>query len=94
MSRLVLFVCPHGAGKSRMAAAFFTHVAPPGWSATSTGLELDPVVSPRAVRLVAIDCAPDGATDHWELRHRKFDAVMRDELHDRAEALAAEVHDG
>ncbi len=121
MSRLVLFVCPHGAGKSRMAAAFFTRVAPPGWSATSAGLEPDPVVSPRAVRLlaggeaeplldwepprpfhavgvadrlVAIDCAPDGATDHWELRHRKFDAVMRDELRDRAEALAAEVHDG
>ncbi len=121
MSRMVLFVCPHGAGKSRMAAAFFARVAPLGWSATSAGLEPDPVVSPNAVRLlaggdvealldrepprpiqavgladrlVAIDCAPDGATDRWELGHREFDAVMRDEIRARAEALAAELHDG
>lgn len=51
--RTLLFVCPHGAGKSRMAAAFFDRVAPPGWSATSAGLDPDPVVSQNAVRLLA-----------------------------------------
>ena len=121
MSRMVLFICPHGAGKSRMAAAFFARVAPLGWSATSAGLEPDSVVSRNSVRLlaggeadalldrepprplhavgaadrvVAIDCAPNGATDRWELGDREFDAVMRDEIRARAEALAAELHDG
>ena len=53
MTRTVLFVCPHGAGKSRMAAAYLNRVAPDGWSATSAGLEPDPVVSQNAVRLLA-----------------------------------------
>ena len=52
-ARTVLFVCPHGAGKSRMAAAFFNHVAPPGWRATTAGQEPDAEVSPNAVRLLA-----------------------------------------
>lgn len=53
MNRLVLFVCPHGAAKSRMAAAFFDRVAPPGWAATSAGLEPGPELSPTAARLLA-----------------------------------------
>lgn len=53
MTRLVLFVCPHGAAKSRMAAAFFDRVAPPGWAATSAGLEPGPELSPTAARLLA-----------------------------------------
>jgi protein-tyrosine-phosphatase len=118
MTLIVLFVCPHGAAKSRVAAAFFNHVAPPGWEATSAGIEPDRVLSQTAARLlegtdaatrldpaaprslaevasarriVGIDCAPEGATDRWELRHRAFDAAMRDELRTRAEALAVEL---
>ncbi len=53
MTHDILFVCPHGAGKSRMAAAFFNRVAPDGWRATSAGQEPDPVVSPHAIRLLA-----------------------------------------
>src|SRR5829696_7467128 len=51
--RTLLFVCPHGAGKSRVAAAFFALVAPPGWSATSAGLDPGPELSPTAARLLA-----------------------------------------
>jgi hypothetical protein len=51
----VLFVCLHGAMRSRLAAAFFNRAAPPGWWATSAGLEPDPAVSPNAVRLLADD---------------------------------------
>jgi protein-tyrosine-phosphatase len=118
MSRVVLFVCPHGAAKSRLAAAFFARVAPPGWTATSAGLDPGPELSPTAGRLLAgtdaevfldrmpprsladvvapdlivgIDCGPDGATDHWELRHREFDAVMRDEIRTRSELLASDL---
>jgi hypothetical protein len=53
----VLFVCPHGAGKSRLAAAFFDRVAPPGWRATTAGPEPDPAVSAAAIRLLAGDAA-------------------------------------
>ena len=52
-ARTVLFVCPHGAGKSRMAAAFFNRVAPHGWHATTAGQEPDAEDSPNAVRLLA-----------------------------------------
>jgi len=121
MSQVVLFVCPHGAAKSRLAAAFFARVAPSGWTATSAGLDPGPELSPTAGtllagtdaeafldrkpprslaqvvapdRIVGIDCGPDGVTDHWELRHREFDAAMRDEIRARAEALATELGDG
>ena len=50
---VVLFVCPHGAGKSRMAAAFFNAGAPAGWSATTAGLEPQEQVSAHAPRLLA-----------------------------------------
>jgi protein-tyrosine-phosphatase len=53
MSQVMLFVCPHGAGKSRMAAAFFERVAPPGWQATSAGIDPGPELSPTAARLLA-----------------------------------------
>ena len=55
MSQTMLFVCPHGAGKSRMAAAFFNAVAPSGWHATTAGQEPAVAVSPHAVRLLAED---------------------------------------
>jgi hypothetical protein len=53
MTQVVLFVCPHGAAKSRLAAAFFARVAPPGWTAISAGLDPDPKLSPTAARLLA-----------------------------------------
>jgi protein-tyrosine-phosphatase len=51
--RTVLFVCQHGASRSRLAAAWFTLVAPPGWRAASAGLEPAAAVSPSANRLAA-----------------------------------------
>ena len=50
---MVLFVCPHGAGKSRIAAAWFDAYAPPGWAATTAGLRPQPSVSLHAPRLLA-----------------------------------------
>lgn len=53
MGDLVLFVCEHGANKSRLAAALFNRVAPAGWRAVSAGLQPQPAVSVHAVRLIA-----------------------------------------
>jgi len=50
--RTVLFVCPHGAAKSRMAAAFFNRLAPEGWQATSAGVTPQDAVSLNAIRLL------------------------------------------
>ncbi|MGH2559985.1 MAG: hypothetical protein ACRDJH_13035 [Thermomicrobiales bacterium] len=115
----VLFVCLHGAARSRMAAAFFNAVAADGWLATSAGLDAQDSVSANAVRLlagshaealldhappvpfaavptpdrvVAIDCAVPGAV-RWNLRHQEVNEAMRDEIRDRAEALARSVSD-
>jgi len=104
MTHDILFVCPHGAGKSRMAAAVFNRVAPDGWRATSAGQEPDPVVSPHAIRLlagtdagvlgpartVAIDCDVPGAA-RWALRHQEVGGARRDELRARAQTLAREL---
>ena len=51
--KTVLFVCPHGAGKSRIAAALFNAEAPSGWSATTAGIEPQSQVSVHAPRLLA-----------------------------------------
>lgn len=53
MERTIVFVCPHGALKSRLAAAFFNRVAPPGWIATAAGQQPQPAVSQHAIALVA-----------------------------------------
>src|SRR2546423_15586704 len=50
---MVLFVCPHGAAKSRLAAALFNRVAPADWQATSAGLHPQAAVSVATVHLVA-----------------------------------------
>jgi hypothetical protein len=52
-ARTVLFVCAHGAYRSRLAAAFFNAAAPSGWRAVSAGQEPQEAVSDAAVRLVA-----------------------------------------
>ena len=51
--RTVLFVCLHGMGMSRLAAACFNRVAPPGWRAVSAGLKPGEALSPTAARLLA-----------------------------------------
>lgn len=42
-----MFVCEHGAFRSRIAAAFFNESAPPGWSARSAGVTPQTEVSAR-----------------------------------------------
>jgi arsenate reductase (thioredoxin) len=51
--RTVLFVCLHGMGMSRLAAAFFNSSAPAGWQAVSAGLEPGEALSLTAARLLA-----------------------------------------
>jgi protein-tyrosine-phosphatase len=51
--RVVLFVCPHGAAKSRMAAAWFNSMPVSGWSATSAGVAPQPAPSVHPARLLA-----------------------------------------
>lgn len=51
--KTALFVCPHGAGKSRIAAAWFQHMAPPGWQAITAGIHPQAEVSEHAARLLA-----------------------------------------
>ncbi|HEY8807725.1 MAG TPA: hypothetical protein VIN70_09095 [Candidatus Limnocylindria bacterium] len=52
-SRTVLFVCAHGAYRSRLAAAFFNAAAPAGWRATSAGVDPQAAISAAAVDLAA-----------------------------------------
>jgi len=62
MTQTVLFVCPHGAGMSRIAAAWFNLVAPPGWHATSAGLDPQAQLGQNAPRLLA-GTAAEGLLD-------------------------------
>ena len=51
--RTVLFVCLHGAGMSRMAAAYFLSAAPTGWRAVSAGVQPGDALSATARTLLA-----------------------------------------
>jgi hypothetical protein len=53
MTHTVLFVCPHGAGMSRVAAAWFDLVAPTNWHAISAGLDPQAELGSNAPRLLA-----------------------------------------
>ena len=44
----IVFVCPHGALKSRLAAAFFNQAPPAGWHALSAGVQPQEHVSLHA----------------------------------------------
>ncbi len=57
--RTVVFVCEHGAGKSRVAAALFGAAGPRGWRATSAGVTPQETVSVHAARLLAGDAAAE-----------------------------------
>lgn len=58
-TQTVLFVCLHGAGMSRMAAAYFNCVAPPDWRAVSAGVEPAEALSATAASLLAGTIAED-----------------------------------
>ena len=51
--KTLLFVCLHGAGMSRIAAAYFDQAAPPGWCAVSAGIDPAETLSHTAARLLA-----------------------------------------
>ena len=51
--RTALFVCLHGAAMSRVAAAYFNRVAPPGLRAVSAGVDPAETLSPTAGSLLA-----------------------------------------
>jgi protein-tyrosine-phosphatase len=57
--RVVLFVCPHGAGKSRIAQAYFDAMRIDGWRAVSAGTEPQATISAHAARLLAGTPAAD-----------------------------------
>jgi protein-tyrosine-phosphatase len=52
-TQTVLFVCLHGAGMSRMAAAYFNRLAPPDWRALSAGIDPAERLSSTAASLLA-----------------------------------------
>jgi protein-tyrosine-phosphatase len=70
--KTVVFVCLHGMGMSRLAAALFNHVAPTGWRAVSAGLAPGAALSPTAARLLEGTSA-EPFLDHEP--HRKLEAV-------------------
>lgn len=63
MNNTVVFVCPHGAGKSRVAAAVFDAIAPAHWHATSAGVDPAAAVNPQFAALLDGDDA-GAAFDH------------------------------
>lgn len=50
--RLLVFVCVHGAVRSRLAAALFNQVALEGWWAISAGIEPQPELGKTALNLI------------------------------------------
>ena len=73
--KTVVFVCEHGAFRSRIAAAYFNACAPPGWRAMSAGKEPQPEVSTRVGALLA--------GEHVQLETgapRPFSAVSGDHI--------------
>ncbi len=53
MARIVLFVCQHGAGRSRVAAACFSLIAPAGWAAFSAGVEPQTTLGDSAAKMLS-----------------------------------------
>ena len=77
MTRTVLFVCEHGAFRSRIAAAYFNAAAPKGWRAVSAGRDPQAEVSARLEPLLA----GTAAAEHLENGPpRGVDAVLPDHL--------------
>lgn len=51
----VVFVCVHNAGRSQMAEAYFNHLAPAGWHATSAGTAPGNRINPQVVEVMGED---------------------------------------
>jgi len=97
--RTVLFVCAHGAYRSRLAAAFFNAAAPTGWRAVSAGVDPQAAVSAAAIELAAGTAAEPHdrggpGADRWDLVIGAVGPAQRDEIRARAEALAADLSAG
>ena len=90
-TQTILFVCLHGAGMSRMAAAYFNHAAPHDWHAVSAGLEPAEYLSSTAASLLAGTDA-EAFLDHSAPRPvASAGEPLRDEIRERAEALAKSI---
>jgi protein-tyrosine-phosphatase len=63
MTRTILFVCEHGAFRSRIAAAYFNAAGPRGWHALSAGRDPQPNPSARLATLLA----GTAAAEHLEI---------------------------
>ena len=61
--RRVLFICQHGAFRSRIAAAYFNASGLPGWTAISAGVTPQTEVSERLVPLMS-GTGAEGFIDH------------------------------
>ena len=77
MTRTVLFVCEHGAFRSRIAAAYFNAAAPKGWRALSAGRDPQAEASARLEPLLT----GTPAAEHLESDPpRGVDAVLSDRV--------------
>jgi hypothetical protein len=68
VTRTVLFVCPHGAGMSRVAAAWFNTTPPAGWRVTSAGIGPQAELGTNAPRLLAGTPPAEGQLDRHPRR--------------------------
>ena len=84
-SRTVLFVCAHGAYRSRLAAAFFNAAAPAGWRAASAGPDPQESVSDAAIRLAS------GTPAETQLDRRPPQALADQPAADRVVAIDCDV---
>jgi protein-tyrosine-phosphatase len=83
--RTVLFVCAHGAYRSRLAAAFFNAAAPMGWRAASAGQDPQDTVSEAAIRLAS------GTPAEAQLDRGRPQALARQPAADRVVAVDCDV---
>ena len=84
MTRAVLFVCPHGAGMSRIAAAWFNTTAPTGWHATSIGTDVQTDLGTNVPRLLA------GTAAECQLAHQPARSIAPVPARERVVAAGAE----
>ncbi|MDP9273981.1 MAG: hypothetical protein M3O99_00135 [Chloroflexota bacterium] len=77
MTRTVLFVCEHGALRSRIASAYFNAAAPTGWRALSAGRDPQATASSRLGPLLAGTVA----AEHLETEApRSVDTIRADRV--------------
>jgi protein-tyrosine-phosphatase len=87
MAKTVLFVCEHGALRSRVAAAHFNTLRPGGWRASSAGISPQATVSGRAAEMVR------GSPAERELDVSPPRSILAAGAADRVIAIDCEVPD-